>query len=186
MPRGPAPKPPEARKRTNKPVHEWRRAPGDAWRHGGDLLVPAGSSEGPVHVGGGYYELPDGRRVRGRKAAEAEVQGVWIPSPPDGLRSDARDLWCEWFTSWPASFWERHQLGEIRVAIETYDGTRRGSVDVAKLGPLLDRLGLTLPGQRNLRMLPPDPSSSPGDDRSANDGRDELAERREQRARRIT
>ena len=29
----------------------------------------------PRHVGGGWYELPDGRRVRGRDAAVAALRG---------------------------------------------------------------------------------------------------------------
>ncbi len=29
----------------------------------------------PRHVGGGYYELPDGKRVRGKKAAEEALRG---------------------------------------------------------------------------------------------------------------
>lgn len=32
-------------------------------------------SEYPIHIGGGYYELPNGERVRGKEEAEKLMQG---------------------------------------------------------------------------------------------------------------
>lgn len=35
----------------------------------GDEIKPAINTTEPEHVGGGYYRLPDGTRVKGKKAA---------------------------------------------------------------------------------------------------------------------
>jgi hypothetical protein len=62
--------------------------PGDVWRNleprtavayvQGGYAEPLKTSNlqravEPVYIGGGVYQLPDGRRVRGRQAVEAEI-----------------------------------------------------------------------------------------------------------------
>lgn len=47
--------------------------PADASLDGVELPV-----DGPVHVGGGVYQLPDGRRVRGAAAARAAMTEMSI------------------------------------------------------------------------------------------------------------
>ena len=43
-----------------------------------DLKEPQEESIEPKHVGGGYYELPDGTRVKGKQAALEAMGGVKI------------------------------------------------------------------------------------------------------------
>lgn len=106
-----------------------------------------------------------------------------LPAPPPGLLPESKRAWELWMTAWWASFWAPADLPLLRLAIIQYDGVRRGEVDVAKLLPLLDRLGLTPKGRQDLRWQPPKDASS---EASAPAAVDDLASRREARLRKLS
>ena len=104
------------------------------------------------------------------------------PACPDGLLAASRKAWGEWMSSWWAAHWKPGDLPQLRAAIKAYDQVERGNLDIAKLVPLLDRLGITPKGRQDLRWAPP--SDEPAKQPSAPS--DEIAKRRQDRAKRIS
>jgi hypothetical protein len=106
--RGPAPKPPEERRRRNKNAYEWTPAVGVGWQHG-DLPKP-----------------PDGLLKASREAWEtwmtAWFAANWSPSDLPGLSHVIR-LYDQ------VQRGEFQRSGELRMSMDTYGITPKGQQD---------------------------------------------------------
>ena len=104
----------------------------------------------------GSKPLPPGASTRQR--AEWHItEGGWkhpLPDPPD-VTAVGLAAWSAWFESWWAANWTLEDLPALRLTCEQFDMAARGSVDVTKLIPLLDRYGITPKGRQDLRWAPP-------------------------------
>lgn len=104
-------------------------------------------------------------RVRRNKPASGE----WKEAPGVGwqhgrkpavpkeltLTPEAQDAWRAWFASWWASNWTQEDLPGLKLVIRKYDEVLRGSLDIAKVTPLLDAYGITPKGRQSLHWSEP-------------------------------
>lgn len=58
--------------------------------------------------------------------------------------------WDAWFASWWAAFWTPGDLPQLQLAAVLFDQVQAGALDVSKLTPVLDKLGITPKGRKDL------------------------------------
>ena len=85
---------------------------------------------------------------------EGWTHGDFPACPPD-LKAESEEAWRLWFSGWWAAFYVPSDVPQLELAIITYDRALRREIDVSKVTPLLDKLGLTPKGRQDLRWLPP-------------------------------
>lgn len=109
MPRGPAPKKPENRRRTNKPVRgEWEAAPGNGWQHGPIPKAPTGLMPASREAWGVWFR--------------SWIAAHWLPEDLPGLRQMIR-VYDQ------VERGEFQRAGELRIELDTFGLTPKGRQD---------------------------------------------------------
>jgi hypothetical protein len=106
--RGPAPKPDDARRRANPPVHGWNTAPAERWRHGETPKPPA--------------KLTKAARDAWETWFSAWFSAFWDPEDVPALRQLIR-----LYNEVEKGQFQRH--AELRLAMDTYGITPKGQQD---------------------------------------------------------
>lgn len=118
---------------------------------------------------------PPPKKDRVRRAAPKS--GEWIapdawgwredrfgPRPTlavDGPCSATVQAWEAWLSSWWAAFWTPGDLPQLQLAASLLDQHHRGQLDISKLTPVLDKLGITPKGRQDLRWSAPKEEEAP-------------------------
>lgn len=87
---------------------------------------------------------------------EGWQHGEIPPLAMDGPHSATVQAWDAWMSSWWAAFWVPGDLPQLQLAAVHFDAVARGQLEVGKLIPLLDKLGITPKGRQDLRWLAPE------------------------------
>ncbi len=105
--RGPAPKPDGERRRTNKPTHDWKHAPGVGWQHGEVPKPPT--------------RLTKAAQEAWRSWMGAWFAAFWTPDDVPALRQLVR-----LYDQVERGEFQRH--AELRLAMEAFGLTPKGQM----------------------------------------------------------
>ena len=113
---------------------------------------------------------PAPKKPEDRVRRNKPVSGEWLPAPKGvgwqhgdvppapaelELCREAEEAWVAWFASWWAAHWTEQDLPGLKLAIRKYDELLRGSIDIAKVMPVLDAYGITPKGRQSLHWTEP-------------------------------
>jgi len=114
---------------------------------------------------------------RRRRNLAKPQRGEWVHAPgsgwrhgrkprrPDGLTEASVKAWSVWLSSWPASFWEPHQVPLLRRLVRLHDQIERledwdgdgkcPPIPYAEFRQLADQFGVSPKGVQDRRWMPP-------------------------------
>lgn len=79
----------------------------------------------------------------------------------DGPKAATVKAWDAWFASWWAALWTPGDLPQLQLAASLLDQHHRGLLDITKVVPVLDKLGITPKGRQDLRWSAPKEDAEP-------------------------